>query len=64
MRPPLNVLPVARLRVGILREYRLARTDRVVVTPANERLRFSSAEPGLLELSEQGIYEIRSATGG
>jgi Aerotolerance regulator N-terminal/von Willebrand factor type A domain len=41
-----------------------SRTDRVVVTPANERLRISSAEPGLLELNEQGIYEIRSATGG
>src|SRR5712692_1778889 len=41
-----------------------SRTDRVVVTPANERLRFTSAEPGLLELNEQGIYEIRSATGG
>jgi len=41
-----------------------SRTDRVVVTPANERLRVSSAEPGLLELNEQGIYEIRSATGG
>jgi hypothetical protein len=40
------------------------RTDRVVITPANERLRFTSAEPGLLELNEQGIYEIRSATGG
>jgi hypothetical protein len=41
-----------------------SRTDRVVVTPANERLRVPSTEPGLLELSEQGIYEIRSATGG
>ena len=41
-----------------------SRTDRVVVTPANERLRFTSAEPGLLELNEQGLYEIRSATGG
>jgi hypothetical protein len=41
-----------------------SRTDRVVVTPANERLRIPSTEPGLLELSEQGIYEIRSATGG
>jgi hypothetical protein len=41
-----------------------SRADRVVVTPANERLRIPSTEPGLLELNEQGIYEIRSAAGG
>jgi hypothetical protein len=37
------------------------RADRVVVTPAAERLRFPSAEAGLLELTEHGVYEIRSA---
>ena len=37
------------------------RTDRIVVTPANERRRFPAGEPGLLELNEHGVYEIRSA---
>ena len=37
-----------------------SRADRVVVTPADERIRIPSSEPGLLELNEQGTYEIRS----
>jgi aerotolerance regulator-like protein/VWA domain-containing protein len=40
------------------------RIDRVVVTPAGERLSKTAAgegAEGLLELNEQGIYEIRSA---
>jgi hypothetical protein len=45
------------------------RTDRIVVTPSGERISQSSAgegSEGLLELNEQGIYEIRStgAAGG
>ena len=39
------------------------KTDRIVVTPAGERIAQSSAgegHEGLLELNEQGIYEIRS----
>ncbi len=40
-----------------------SRADRVVVTPADERIRIPSSEPGLLELNEQGTYEIRSGAG-
>jgi hypothetical protein len=39
------------------------RSDRIVVTPSGERISQSSAgegSEGLLELNEQGIYEIRS----
>src|SRR3954470_23867666 len=39
------------------------RSDRIVVTPSGERMALSSAgegNEGLLELNEQGIYEIRS----
>jgi hypothetical protein len=38
------------------------RADRVVVTPAAERRRFPAAESGLLELTEHGVYEVRSAS--
>jgi hypothetical protein len=38
-----------------------SRADRVVVTPAAERITVHANEPGLLELSEQGVYEIRAA---
>jgi hypothetical protein len=41
-----------------------ARSDRIVVTPSGERQnRISAGEgaEGLLELNEQGIYEVRSA---
>jgi len=40
------------------------RADRIVVTPSGERITQSSlgeGNEGLLELTEQGIYEIRSA---
>ena len=40
-----------------------SRADRVVSTPAGERLRIPSTEPGLLELNEQGVYEIRTGAG-
>jgi hypothetical protein len=41
-----------------------ARADRVVMTPAGERLRLAAADPAILELSEHGLYEIRSAANG
>jgi len=37
------------------------RTDRIVVTPAGQRITQRAGSPGLLELSEQGIYEVRAA---
>jgi hypothetical protein len=37
------------------------RTDRIVVTPAGQRVTQRAGSPGLLELSEQGIYEVRAA---
>jgi hypothetical protein len=40
-----------------------SRAERVVVTPADERIRIPASEPGLLELNEQGTYEIRSGAG-
>ena len=39
------------------------RADRVVITPSGERVTVSSSDPGVLELDEQGVYEIRVATG-
>src|SRR6185436_15886880 len=36
-----------------------SKQDRSVVTPSNERRTMSTNDPGTLELSEQGIYEIR-----
>ena len=38
------------------------RADRVVVTPGAQRLRFGANEPGVLELTEHGVYEIRAAS--
>jgi hypothetical protein len=38
------------------------KADRVVVTPSNERIRKAASDPGLLELTEHGVYEIRSAS--
>ena len=35
------------------------RASRVVITPAGGRITIPESEPGLLELSEQGVYEIR-----
>ena len=37
------------------------RADRVVMTPSGERVRVPASESGLLELSEHGVYEVRSA---
>lgn len=39
-----------------------SRADRVVLAPAGERTRLAAADSSVLELSEQGIYEIREAT--
>ena len=40
------------------------RADRVVMTPAGERVRVPANEPGILELNEHGVYEIRAASSG
>jgi hypothetical protein len=37
------------------------RTDRIVVAPDAQRITQRAGSPGLLELSEQGIYEVRAA---
>jgi hypothetical protein len=37
------------------------RAERVVVTPSSERRTVAATDPGILELNEQGLYEIRSA---
>ena len=39
-----------------------SRADRVVMTPSGERIRVPANAPGLLELNEQGIYEIRTGS--
>ena len=36
--------------------------DRVIVAPSNEQRKVAAGDPGLLELAEQGVYEIRSAS--
>jgi Mg-chelatase subunit ChlD len=41
-----------------------SRADRVVVTPAGERVRVPADEAGILELNEHGVYEIRAASSG
>jgi hypothetical protein len=43
-----------------------SKADRVVVTPAGERLSQAGSRPseGLLELDEQGVYEVRSTGAG
>jgi hypothetical protein len=35
------------------------RADRVVVAPSNQQTKVPSSEPGVVELAEQGIYEVR-----
>ena len=40
------------------------RADRIVMTPAGNRVTVASNEPGILELNEQGVYEVRAAAGG
>jgi hypothetical protein len=39
-----------------------SRADRVVITPSGDRIDVRSNEPGIVELNEQGVYEIRSLT--
>ena len=37
------------------------RADRIVMTPSGERVTVPSTEPGVVELNEQGVYEVRAA---
>jgi hypothetical protein len=37
------------------------RGDRIVVTPSGQRTTQRANAPGLLELTEQGVYEVRAA---
>jgi hypothetical protein len=37
------------------------RADRIVMTPAGNRVNVAAGEPGVVELNEQGVYEIRAA---
>jgi hypothetical protein len=39
-----------------------SKTDRVVVEPGGERVRFGANDSQILELAEHGLYEIRSAS--
>jgi hypothetical protein len=39
-----------------------SRAERTVMTPSGERLRVAANEPGLIELNEQGVYEIRTGS--
>ena len=34
------------------------------MTPAGERITVPATEPGVLELNEQGVYEVRAAGAG
>ena len=38
-----------------------SKADRVVVTPGGDRRQMPATEPAILELTEHGLYEIRSA---
>jgi hypothetical protein len=40
-----------------------SRAERVVMTPSGERVRVPATEAGLLELNEQGVYEVRTGSG-
>jgi hypothetical protein len=56
--------PVAWLTVGQVIDLAASskvRGERVVVTPSGRRVTQAAGAPGLLELDEQGVYEIRSA---
>ena len=39
-----------------------SRTDRVVLTPAGDRTRLGTADSSVLELDQQGVYEVREAS--
>jgi hypothetical protein len=41
-----------------------SRADRIVMTPSGNRVTVPSSEPGVVELNEQGVYEIRAAAAG
>lgn len=41
-----------------------SKTDRVVVTPGNDRVRMPAGDSSILELNEHGVYEVRSANNG
>jgi len=41
-----------------------SRADRIVMTPSGNRVTVPSSDPGVVELNEQGVYEIRAATAG
>lgn len=41
-----------------------SRADRVVIAPDGERTNVRSNEPGIIELNEQGVYEVRSVANG
>ncbi len=39
------------------------RADRVVVTPSDTQIKVAASEPGVVELTEHGVYQVRAATG-
>jgi len=41
-----------------------SRADRIVMTPSGNRVTVASSEPGVVELNEQGVYEVRAAATG
>jgi hypothetical protein len=41
-----------------------SRADRIVMTPSGNRLAVAASDPGVVELNEQGVYEIRAAAAG
>ena len=41
-----------------------SRADRIVMTPSGNRVPVASSEPGVVELNEQGVYEVRAAAAG
>jgi hypothetical protein len=41
-----------------------SRADRIVMTPSGNRVTVPSTEPGIVELNEQGVYEVRAAATG
>jgi hypothetical protein len=40
------------------------RADRIVMTPSGQRITVPASEPGIIDLNEQGVYEVRAASGG
>jgi hypothetical protein len=40
------------------------RAERVIVTPSSTQIKVAATEPGVLELGEQGVYEVRTVGGG